>query len=326
MATIVSTELKVYAGTTASGSQIGNTITDLTSGGPTHINIDYAHLGAYLSPGEQYCAVVRCTNDEAYTTSWVPDPPYPFKTHILPEIVTVSNGCGRLYVDMSYTYNPQVITNRECGVYVSTNASGANAQRIATNNEQETTQSWELTGLLEHQDYYLIPFVVDDIGEWAPQWSEAEGPINTLYKAPTFTFPSEPTTTYNSISVSFNVSTNDTLSSVYVTLQPTGGGAAYRINRTATTGNHSFTITNGQTDDSNPSQTIVINPSTEYRIRFYAVNTSGCTGNDQKTVTTSSQATETITITSISNIEPTSARANLSYGNGGAVVNPNQQQ
>lgn len=323
MAEIISTELKVYAGTTSSGTQVGNTITDLTSGGPQYINIDYAHLGAYLSPGEQYCAVVRCTNDEQYTTSWVPDPPYPFKTHILPEIVTVTPACGGLSVDMSYTYNPQVITNRECGVYISVNASGANAQRIATTDEQETTQDWQLTGLLENQPYFLIPFVVDDIGEWKPEWSEAEQ-CTTKYNAPTIGFPSEPTTTYNSITVSYSVSTNDTLSSVYVTLQPTGGGAAYRINRTAATGNQTFTITNGVTDDSSTPQTIVISPSTEYRITVYATNTSGCSGNNQRTVTTASQATETITITSISNIEPTSATVNLSYGNGGAVVNPEQ--
>lgn len=313
MATIVSTELKVYAGTTTSGSQVGNTITDSTSGGPASVNLNSTTLGASLSPGEQYCVVARCTNDESYTTDWTPDPPYPFKTLILAEIITVSGGNGNISPELSFTYNNQVLTNSQCGVYVSTNASGSGAQRIAAQDEQQAESGWTISSLNENTTYYVVPFVVDDLNrEYVGPWSEAES-VNTGYNVPAVTVSSL-TATYNSISGNLNVSTNDTLSSVYIDLWPTGGGTHYRINKTATTGTQSFTITNGDTDNSPTPQTIVINPSTEYRITVYATNTSGGVGSGQGVVTTASQSTATITITGITSVTPNSATVNLSYG------------
>lgn len=311
MATIISTELKVYAGTTTSGSQVGNTITDSTSGGPASVNLNSTSLGASLSPGEQYCVIARCTNDESYTTDWTS--PYAFKTLILAQIDTITGGSGSIAPEMSFTYNNQVLTNTECGVYVSTNASGAGAQKIAASDEQEAGQGWVITGLNENTTYYVVPFVKDDLNrEYVGPWSDAET-VNTGYNAPTVTI-SNVTTTYNSISGNLSVSTNDTVSSVYMTIHPTGGGADYRINKTATTGTQTFTITNGDIDDSSTPQTIVINPSTEYRIVVYAVNTNGGTGNAQAVATTAAQSTATIAITSITGITPNSATVNLSYG------------
>ena len=310
MATIISTELKVYAGTTTSGSQIGNTITDSTSGGPASVNLDYSSLGAYLSPGEQYCVVARCTNDEQYTTDWTS--PYAFKTLILAEIVTITGGNGRINPEMSFTYNDQVLSNIECGVYVSTNASGAGAVKKAASDEQEAEQGWDITGLNENTTYYVVPFVKDDLNrEYVGDWSEAET-VSTGYAVPVVTLSSI-TTTYNSISGNLNVSTNDTLSSVYIDLQATGGGTHYQFNKTATTGTQQFTLTNGDTDRN--GATVVINPSTEYRIVVYATNTSGGIGNGTAVATTAAQSTATIQITSVTGITPSSATVNLSYGN-----------
>ena len=320
MATIISTEIKVYEGTTTAGQQVGNTITDSTSGGPSSVNLNYSTLGAYMNAGEQYCVVARCTNDESYTSDWTS--PYPFRTLILAELVTVSGGNGTISPEMSFTYNNQVLSVSDCGVYVSTSASGSNAQKISAGDEQQAGQGWVITGLTEATTYYVIPYVEDDLGrEYRGDWSDAET-ANTGYAAPTVTVTNL-ATTYNSISGNLSVSTNDTLSSVYIDISATGGGPHYRINKTATTGTQTFSITDGDLDyQGNP---ISIASSTEYRIVVYATNTSGGTGNGQGIATTAAQSTATISITGITNITPTSAVVNLSYG-GGAVINPGQNQ
>lgn len=320
MATIISTEIKVYEGTTTAGQQVGNTITDSTSGGPSSVNLNYSTLGAYMDAGEQYCVVARCTNDESYTSDWTS--PYPFKTLILAELSSLTGGVGMLNPEMSFTYNSNVLSVTDCGVYVSTSASGSNAQKISASDEQEAEQGWQITGLNENTTYYVIPFVIDDLGrEYKDEWSNAET-ANTGYLAPTVTI-SNTVTTYNSISGNLSVSTNDTLSSVYIDLWATGGQTHYRINKSATTGLQTFTITDGDTDAN--SQTIVISPNTEYRITVYATNTSGGTGSAIATVTTQQQSTATIAITGVDQVTPTSARVLLSYG-GAAVINPGQNQ
>ena len=309
MATIIRTTLQVYEGTTTSGQQVGSDIVDLTSGGPATVNLDSTTLGIALEAGEQYCVRAKCLNDEQYETAWTA--PYPFKTLIYAEIRTLTGGNGVLSPELDFTYNSQVVTNVECGVYVSTNVSGTNAQRIAASGEQEAGQGWVITGLNENTTYYVVPFAVDDLGrEYKGSWASAES-ANTGYNVPVVTI-SNTTTTYNSVSGSFNVPTNDTLSSVYIDIWPTGGGSHYRVNKSAVTGLQTFTITNGDLDyQGNP---IVINSSTEYRITVYATNTSGGVGSAQATVTTQAQSTATIAITSVDNIEPFSATVNLSYG------------
>ena len=323
MATIVSTEIKCFAGTTTSGTQVGSTITDSTSGGPASVNLNSSTLGTALTPGEQYCVVARCTNDESYTSDWTQ--PYPFKTLILAEIDTLTGGSGILAPEMLFTYNSNVISVQSCGIYVSTNASGSNATKITAADEQEAEQGWSISSLSENTTYYCIPFVVDDLGrEYAGDWANAET-ANTGYAAPTVTI-SNTATTYNSISGTLSVSTNDTLSSVYIDLWETGGQTHYRINKTATTGNQSFTITNGDTDSN--GVTIVIAANTEYRITVYATNTGGATGSANATVTTAQQATETISITGIQDVTPTSAVVSLSYGGGNnsAIIDPGENQ
>lgn len=309
MATITQTTLQVFAGTTASGTQVGNNV--VVQGSPATVTLDSTALGVALSAGEQYCVRAKCINDEQYETDYTAV--YPFKTLIYAEITNITGGSGTIAPELTFTYNNQVLTNSECGVYVSTNASGSNSQKIAASDEQEAGQGWTITGLAENTTYYVIPYVVDDLGrEYKGAWAEAET-ANTGYNAPTVTI-SNTATTYNSVSGNLSVTTNDTLSSVYIDLWATGGGTHYHINKTATTGNQNFTITNGDTDNSSTPQTIVINPNTEYRITVYASNTHGGTGNAQATVTTASQATETIAITSITGITPFAATVNLSYG------------
>lgn len=311
MAVITTTELKVYAGTTTSGSQVGNTITDSTSGGPATISLNLSTLGANLQAGHQYCVVARCTNDESYTTDWTQ--PYAFKTLIFAEIITISGGNSSVAPELSFTYDNNVISVSECGVYLSTNASGTSAVKYTAANEQQAEQGWNITGLTENTTYYAIPYVIDDLGrEYKGDWSDAES-VNTGYANPTVTITNV-ATTYNSITGNLNVASTDTVSAVWVDLWATGGGTHYRINKTAATGTQTFTITNGDTDDSSTPQTIVITPSTEYRITVYAENSHGGQGSAVATATTAARTTATIAITSISGITPTSAVVNLSYG------------
>ena len=311
MATIISTELKVYTGTTTAGTQVGTTITDSNQGGPYSVNLNNTTLGTNLSAGEQYCVVARCTNNENYTTDWTA--PYPFKTLILGVINTITGGNGRISAQMNFTYNKEVLTVSECGVYVSTNASGADAVRKPASHEQEATRGFEITGLTENTTYYVVPFVRDNLNrEYVGSWSDAES-ANTGYNVPTITI-SNTATTYNSVSGNLNVETNDTLSEVYIDVWPTGGETHYRINKSATTGNQNFTITDGDTDSNGVA--ININPSTEIKLTVYATNTSGGTGSAQATVTTAAQSTATISITGIQDVTPNSAVVTLSYGVG----------
>ena len=317
MATIISTELKVYSGTTTAGTQVGNTITQ--QGSPATVGLDSSSLGVSLTAGEQFCVIARCTNDEQYTTDWTL--PYPFKTLIFTEIITLEGGTGMLSPELSFDYNNQVLTVQECGVYVSTNASGTNAQKIAADDEQEAEQGWQITGLNENTTYYVIPYVIDNLGrEYKGDWASAET-ANTGYSVPTVTI-SNVVTTYNSISGNVNITTNDTLQSVTLRIIPTGGGSGYQYKTLANTvGLQTWSVTNGDLDDqSNP---IVINPSTEYSIMITAVNTSSGSGSATVTATTAAQSTATIAITGVTNITPYSATVNLSYGS--AESGGNQQ-
>ena len=99
MATITQTTLQVFAGTTASGTQIGSNI--VKNGSPASVNLNSTELGAALSPGEQYCVRAKCINDEQYETDWTAV--YPFKTLILAEIDTISGGGGTISPELSFT-------------------------------------------------------------------------------------------------------------------------------------------------------------------------------------------------------------------------------
>lgn len=309
MANITTTECKVYSDTTGS-KQVGTTIT--IQGSPSTINLNSTTLGLNLTAGSQYSVCVRCTNDEGYTTDWTAL--YPFKTLILATLTDLQGGVGVLSPSISCTYTNGVVSVSDVGVYVSTNASGANAVKCSGHDEQNVGQGWDITGLLENTTYYVVPYVVDDLGrEYVDDWANADT-ANTGYAAPTVTI-SNVAYTYNSISGNVLVSTNDTLSRVKLSILPTGGGGSYQYKTlTATTGTQSWSVTDGDLDDS--GNAITVSPSTEYRIQIEAVNTSGGTGSAQTTVTTAAQASSTISITGVTNITPNSATVGLSYGSG----------
>lgn len=308
MASIIETQIQVFTGLTPV-TQVGSTITSV--GSPASVNLDVSTLGLALSPGSQYNVRARCTNDEQYTTPWT-SPSYTFKTLILAEFTSLLGGCGNLSPEMLFTYDSNVLSVSECGMYVSTNASGANATKIVcTGGEQEAGQGWVVSTLNENTNYYCVAYVVDSDGrEFCEAWADAEQ-ANTSYRAPVVTI-SNIATTYNGITANAHIATNDTLSGAYVTLQATGGGTLYRKNLSNTVGTQTISFEDGDTDYQ--GNTITISPSTEYRLTVYSTNTSGCSGNGQAVATTAAQAQASIAITSVTNITPVSAQVNLSYG------------
>lgn len=298
-----------FKGTTAA-TQVGSDIVDNTSGGPSSVKLDKTTLGVSLDAGDQYSVRAKCLNDESYETDWTTL--YPFKTLIFSRIESMEGSAGYILPKMSFTYNKEVLSVSECGVYVSTDKSGAGTvKKVVT--EKEALEGWKITGFEENTTYYAVPFVKDNLDrEYTGDWTEASS-ANTGYNAPAVTI-SNTVTTYNSVSGNFTVSTNDTLSSVYIDVWPTGGQTHYKVIKTATTGIQNFTITNGDKDSDGTE--IVINPSTEIRLTVYATNTSGETGSAIATVTTASQSQSTIAITGIQDVTPVSAVVTLSYGSG----------
>lgn len=67
--TIVSTQVQVYPGNTATGTAAYD---QTLSNSPAQVVVGNVNLGdtGALMPGSQYCARARCTNSEAYTSDW----------------------------------------------------------------------------------------------------------------------------------------------------------------------------------------------------------------------------------------------------------------
>lgn len=312
MATITYTRAKVYSDTTGT-TQVGQTIE--VTGSPSTITMDSSTLGVKLNPGSQYSVSVQCTNDEGYTTAWTS--PYPYKTLILASWQSFTGGKGAVSPSILCTYTAGVLSVNEVGVYLSTNASGANAVKYSADDEETAEKGWVIKGLTENTTYYAVPYVVDDLGrEYTGDWSEAKQ-ANTGYAVPVVTI-SDVATTYKSISGNVLVTTNDTLQSVRLSIIPTGGGGNYQYKTlTATTGTQSWSIANGDLDDT--GKAITVNPSTEYKIAVEAVDVNGGSTTAQVTATTAAQTTVTIAITGVTKVTPTSAVVNLSYGAGGST-------
>lgn len=309
MATITQTQIEVYLGASGAGAKVGNTITK--QGSPATVNLNSTELGVALSAGTQYSVKARCTNSDSVTSDWTAF--YNFKTLIFAELLSCGGGNASISPEGQLTYNSNDIAVDSCGVYISTNASGANAVKYTASGEQEFGQGWTITGLTENTTYYVVPWVKDNLNrEFVGDWSEAET-VNTGYAVPTVTI-SNVTTTTDTINGNVTISTNDTLASAYIDLWPTGGQTHYRINLSNTTGLQTFSISNGDTDAQ--GNTISIQPSTEYRITVYATNTSGGVGSDIATCTTAQAIPSTIAITGVDNITPSSAVVSLSYGSG----------
>lgn len=307
MATITYTRAKVYRDTTGT-NKVGQTIE--VEGSPDKIDLNKSNLGEDLNPGSQYSVSVQCSNDEEYTTAWTS--PYPFKTLILANLTSFTGGKGVVNPKITCTYDGDVLRVEDVGVYLSTNASGAGAVKYSGTNE-ENAQDWNIQGLNENTTYYAVPYVVDDLGrEYTGDWADAYS-ANTGYAVPMVTITGV-ASTYDSIIGNVMVTTNDTLNSVKLLINPTGGGDYYYKTLSAITGTQAWKISNGDLDDSdNP---ITINPSTEYRIQIEAIDAHNGTGIAQTTAITAAQSIETIAITGVTEITPKSATVTLSYGNG----------
>lgn len=313
---IAQTTLEIREGTTASGTLVGQQV--VAQGSPSSMNADISSLGVNLSPGKQYNARAKILTDDQWESDFCA--PYPFRTLILAELGTIGADCdGGLAMDdgtLTYDTHDANIYPVTAGVYVSKNASGAASTKITARSIQDFTgQDFNFGALDENTLYYIIPWVVDQDGrEYAAPWSDAES-ARTKYAKPVLT-PSNFSHTSRSMSGNVEITTNSVLGSAYFTIQSTGGGTVWRKNLTATTGLQTWDVDDGDTDaDGN---TITIQPSTSYRLTFYAVNgeSGGCTGSAQATVTTDQQTTGTVAITGVDNITPHSARVLLSYGDG----------
>lgn len=307
MATITSSEINIYtdsAGTT----QLGSTIT--TASSSTAIAFNSTTVGATVSPGKAYYAKARCTNSESYTSDWTAL--YPFKTLILADLTTFTASGTTLSYTGSLTYTPADITPTTCGIKYSTSADGSNPITTSVD-EQEFGQNASITGLAENTTYYAVPYVTDSDGRtYTGDWATAEQ-ITTGYNKPTVTI-SNVSTTYNSISGTVNItSTSSLVAPCTVSIMASGGTDSFTLDLTTTTGEQTFTFTNGSNDKN--SHVISISPNTVYTITAIGTNSGGST-TATSTCTTAQQSTSTISITSVSDITPTSATINLSFGSG----------
>lgn len=316
----IQTQVAVYLGTTSAGTQVGNTITK--SGEPEYVNLNSTELGVALSPGTQYHVEARVQSQDEVWSNWVGRD---FQTKILAVLNRAITGCGAsIYVNGTLTYdtnNPNISVD-ECGVCISTNASGAGAvdYPISEADFTDSGQDAAITGLNENTTYYVVPYVENQDGvRYQDEWSNAIT-VTTLYNAPTVEL-SQPTATYNSISGSVLVSTHDaSVTNTRVTIQQAiGGGTSWTKLLQDITTLQNFTLVDGQSMDYPSGSQLVIQDNTQYRITVYSTNgqTGGCEGHDSKVVTTPQAQGQTIYIQEIVNIEPTSATVHLLYGDGG---------
>jgi len=328
MAVVTDTYLEVYLGTTTSGSLVGHQIHE--SGSPEYINLDDESLGVDLNPGTRYCARAKCKNSDNVESEWYG--PVPFQTKILAELTSVTPSCGGTLSavgTLTYDTNDSVVQVTHCGVWYSKNSSGANYLVADDGDGRDFTgQGIQFgTNLEEHQTYYVVPFATDQNGEtYNGSWAYAR-PVQTLYNPPTIQIQST-THTYNSVGVSVVLNSTDSLKANYCYVEmSTSGGTPYKKLLTTTKGiSQTVVFKDGQTDDNGNIMSILA--GTIYTVRISAQNneTNGCYHSETTSVTTDQPSPASISLT-ISDVTPTSARANLTYPqDGGAVVSPDTQQ
>lgn len=309
MATILNSEVEIYAGLNVSSSaKVGNTIT--TSGATTAINVNGSTLGVSLNPGTQYSARARCTNSDQYTSDWTTL--RGFKTLVSANYLSSSTTANSITVYGSLSYTD--VTPTKIGVYYSTSPTGVGAQSVFVD-AQYVQDGITITGLQEHTTYYVIMAAKDAEGaggterEWKDDWTNHEQ-LSTTYSQATLD-SLELSSTYESILGDFDVTSTTPITAIAAEVQAVGGGETYHLDLDPSMTENSFTFTNG--DDDSEGNKIAISPSTEYNVTLIVTNSAGDT-NFTRNITTKSQEHSTIAINSITNVTANSAVVNLTFG------------
>lgn len=304
MATIVKSEVAVYSDS-ACTQQVGSTIT--TNSAATAIAVNGTTLGAPISAGHQYYVKARATNSEEYVSAWTNA--FSFKTLIYASFGSIEHSGTNITPKMVFDYDSNVLSVAECGVYLSKSSTGVGAVKYAADDEQIAEIGWLISGLDENTTYYVVAFVKDSDGrEFIADWSTEAETVTTGYNTATVSVTNT-SSSYNSISGSVNVTSTSPVTAIKLKITPTGGTSQFKTLAATTTTN--FTVNNGDMDDDdNP---ITINPSTTYNVKAIVTN-SGGDAEASANITTQAQAHSTIVISGISNITPTSATVNLTFG------------
>lgn len=344
MPTITITELEVYSGTSVVLANRWQQITE--QGAPLDINIGNVIMGELdcLYPGSRYSARARCTNSGGYTSEWTPL--YPFKTLISikwaenlggqPNI-TLNQVNGEWHLGIgdydiindgsddgssagTISYNTNVTSPSAIYVYVNTSNDLSTAVRLVTD-EQDIRHDYNVTNTMlaasgaqfsfqENQTYYVWLGITDDtqdpyrtyVTESASVSSGVGEPVIILYY---------PTHTYESVGITADIQTNETITSVIATLTPIGGGTTYTLTG-STSSTQTFNFTNGNTDSN--GNTISISPNTTYRLTVTVATPIFPSTSEYEDITTDRQPGESLTVVSVTNIGQTSATVNLFYG------------
>lgn len=348
MATITSTTLEVYKGTTVVP---GNLYLQKTEqGSPASISIGSLSLGGNdcLMPGSQYSVRARCTNSESYTSDWTAL--YPFKSLISiswaerpgaigqPDVsLNQNSGEWRLYVGDYTVYDDGTEDGTDAGViaydsnamsldavyvYVGTTNNISSAVRLTTDilnfehdyfvNNSMLSQAGAQFTFQENTTYYVWLGVTDDTTDANRTYTTSSASVASGAAAPVIDI-TNPTHTYNSVGATVNVTSSETISSITATLTPAGGGTTYTKNL-STASPQTVTFANGDTDAG--GNTVTIASNTEYRLTITVATSSHPSTSAFRNITTDAQAVSTIAINSVSNISPSGATVNLVYGSG----------
>lgn len=344
MATIVTTELEVYKGTSAIQQNRIGQITE--QGSPASVTLDSNNLtGGGIMPGCQYSVRARVTNDEQYTSDWTALRNFISQVAInWPELqggvkdVHMQFSGGRWVLvlgdmdvkdDGSYSdeagyicYDANAVTAANIRVRMYVN--NVNNFNTAVYKEFDLDDlpgfiiaNNELPGLgasfsfQENTTYYVWIAVTDNTSDATRLYvNPSRTTAATTYAPPVVTL-GNPTHTYNSVGATASWSTNETVTGVVARCVDTGGGTIYEKNITGNSP-QSILFTDGDVDAN--GNTVVINDNTTYRITVI-VSTTSQTGQTYTDITTDQQSVSSVAITGVETT-PTSALVHITYGTG----------
>lgn len=228
-----------------------------TQGASTAITVDD------LAEGSEYWATAQVTDDGGLTSN--ESSPYRFYT--LPDVDWFSQP-----VATSSTISAQLegvtdtVTISRYGLVYDTNSTFTNPTYY-----DEPQGGIQITGLSEHTTYYVRPYVIDEFNRrWINESLTVT--LTTSYAVPTVTWSGTSTLGVTTWSQDVNITSSDTLTSVYVEYTP-AGGSTQTLNLTATTGTQNVSLTG-------------LNPNTSYDVVVKAVSASGMGTSTTQTFTT----------------------------------------